>query len=207
MCSYDLTQISLGRAHSCARLTTGAARCWGANESGQLGDGTVTARRSPVAVSGLVSGVAQVAAGGAHTCARLATGAARCWGANGAGQVGDGTTVNRRVPTAVSGLGAGVAQVMAGGAHTCARLTVGTLRCWGTNGSGQLGDGTLVARKVPVAVTGVTGAAGLALGSSHTLVRVDGTGGLRSWGRGSSGQLGTGVTATRAVAGTVVGLG
>ena len=123
------------------------------------------------------------------------------------GQVGDGTTVNRRVPTAVSGLSAGVAQVMAGGAHSCVRLTVGTLRCWGTNGSGQLGDGTLVARKVPVAVTGVTGAAGLALGSSHTLVRIDGTGGLRSWGRGSSGQLGTGVTATRAVAGTVVGLG
>ncbi|WP_181407529.1 RCC1 domain-containing protein [Nocardioides sambongensis] len=108
--------VAAGARHTCALTDAGRVWCWGANDRGQLGRDDVGSSAAPVLVEG-VSGVTDLTAGGAHTCAR-APGATWCWGANGSGQLGDGTTADRFWP--VRSLAAGVTQLSAGRAHTCA---------------------------------------------------------------------------------------
>jgi alpha-tubulin suppressor-like RCC1 family protein len=200
-------KIAVGSAFACAVLApgvNGTVRCWGANGSGQLGDGTTTRRSVPVVVKASattkLSGVANVAAGGSSACALLTSGAIRCWGANIDGQLGDGTTVARKLPVAVAGLNGTTVKatlVSVGGAHACARVTDGTLRCWGRNAAGQLGDGTTTRRLTPVKVrassTVVLGSAtAVSAGGAHTCA-VTGTGvaaRVHCWGANASGQLG-----------------
>jgi hypothetical protein len=99
--------LAAGSIHTCALTSAGAVKCWGNNIYGQLGDGTTTERHTPVAVSGLASGVAALAAAGSgHTCALTGAGAVKCWGRNGHGALGDGTTTERHTPVAVVGFGA-----------------------------------------------------------------------------------------------------
>src|SRR5262245_7977657 len=83
-------QIATGEDHTCALTSTGGVKCWGANDHGQLGDGTRTYRLTPVDVAGLSSGVVQIAAGHGYTCALAADGAVKCWGSNHFGQLGVG---------------------------------------------------------------------------------------------------------------------
>jgi alpha-tubulin suppressor-like RCC1 family protein len=155
------TAVSLGAFHSCARLSDGTVRCWGNNQDGQLGDGTTEDRHSPVAVSGITTATSVGAAiggggGGEHTCAVLSGGSVRCWGANDQGQLGDGNRTIDPVATSVAVLGiTSAAQVAGGGWHTCARLTGGSVRCWGSGFSGELGDGRLGYSLTPVAVVGL----------------------------------------------------
>src|SRR2546423_1631315 len=101
--------------------------------------------------------VARLSADASHACHVVNDGTVRCWGDNGFGQLGDGTTIDRLIPVAVSGLTNAVA-IAAGSCHTCALRAAGTARCWGSNGSGQLGDGTTGDRHTPVAVSGLTNA-------------------------------------------------
>ena len=179
------TAIAAGQHHTCALTSAGGARCWGSNEFGQLGDGTTTNRLQPVAVEGLAGGVVAIAAGTYHTCALTGDGAAWCWGRNGSGRLGDGTTLDRRAPVPVAGLGEGVVAIAAGDTHACALMGTGGVKCWGSNRSGKLGDGTERSRRTAVAVVGLTSpAVAIAAGWDHTCALMS-TGGVKCWGRGT----------------------
>jgi alpha-tubulin suppressor-like RCC1 family protein len=199
--------LDAGAGHACALLRDGTVSCWGANASGQLGDGTTVSRPTPALVPGL-AGVVEISAGGSHTCARLADHTAVCWGNDQRGQLGVAAPPNGfgiLSPTMVPGL-TNVAQIAAGGEHTCARLDDGTVTCWGANdNSGQLGDGTHVDRATPAAVPGLSGVAALALGQNHSCaLLVDGT--ARCWGYNADGQVGVGWDFVQAIPVRVQGL-
>jgi len=199
-----VADVVTGNSHTCALTTGGAAMCWGSNADRQLGDGTTTSRLTPTAVSGLGSGVMAITAGVAHTCALTTGGGVKCWGANGSGQLGDGTTTNRATPTAVSGLGSGVAAISAGGSHTCAMSSGGGMGCWGSNTYGQLGDGTTTNRATPTAVSGLdqSGVVAITAGRYHTCARTTDDG-ASCWGANYTGQLGDGTTTQRLTPTTV----
>ena len=202
-----MAAIAAGADHTCALTTAGGVVCWGFNFNGALGDGTTTNRWTPTPVSGLGSGVAAVAAGGYHTCALTTAGGVLCWGANGQGALGDGTTTRRLTPTPVSGLGSGVAAVTAGYGHTCALTTGGSALCWGDNQFGQLGDGTTTHRLTPTAVSGpLSGVMAVAAGAYafFTCAQTAG-GGVVCWGDNFNGALGDGTTTSRSVPTQVVG--
>jgi alpha-tubulin suppressor-like RCC1 family protein len=205
--SAAATAIAAGGLHTCARTSAGGVKCWGGNAFGELGDGTTTERHTPVAVSGLASGMAALAAGADHTCALTSAGAAKCWGTNGHGQLGDGTRTNRSAPVDVSGLASGVAAIAAGADHSCVLTSGGGVKCWGANDYGQLGDGTLTNHYAPAAVSGLaSGVQAIAAhDSAHTCALLSG-GGVKCWGRNVEGELGDGTTTIRDAPVAVSGL-
>ena len=97
----EIRMLVVGGSHTCVLTGAGGVKCWGANASGQLGDGSTENRNAPVDVSGLSSGVTAIAAGGSHTCAMLENGAVKCWGRNDDGQLGDGSNTDSNVPVDV----------------------------------------------------------------------------------------------------------
>jgi len=105
-------------------------------------------------VDGLTHGVVAVTAGAYHTCALTDTGGVKCWGYNFYGQLGDGTTTQRLTPVFVDRLTRGVTAIAAGFGHACATTTAGKVKCWGSNGFGQIGDGTTTQRLTPIFVSG-----------------------------------------------------
>ncbi len=146
-----VTQIAAGYSHTCALLEDGQVHCWGVNDRGQLGYGPTEIIFGDETLTGiggvdLGSRVTQIAAGPSHTCALLEGGRLRCWGANDRGQLGYGHTDDIGDNETLTGvgdvnLGSAVTQIAAGGAHTCALLEGGQVRCWGWNEYGQLGYG------------------------------------------------------------------
>jgi alpha-tubulin suppressor-like RCC1 family protein len=205
--SSSILPISAGGGHSCAVTSTGSVKCWGLNTSGQLGNGTTKNSATPTQVSNLPSGILAVSAGGQHTCAITPSGGVNCWGLNGSGQLGNGTTKNSSVPVQVSGLSSGVVEIAAGGSHTCALMAGGEVLCWGRNSSGQLGNGTTKNSSVPVQISGLSsGVVEIAAGSAHTCA-VTAQGGALCWGAGSFGQLGTGAVKGSSTPVSVSGLG
>lgn len=203
--------LSPGGSHTCALLSDGSLRCWGRNALGAVGDGTNIDRLTPVPVSGLFSNpaslVAALAGGALHNCALLANGTVRCWGSNSGGRLGNGTTLDSSIPVTVSGLAnaVGLSSGNTSSGHTCALIVDGTVRCWGLNSLGQLGDGTATNQSTPVAVAGVTTAVALAAGNAHTCALLA-NGLVRCWGANNVGQLGDGSTTNRSFPVTVPGL-
>ena len=201
--------IEAGAYHTCA-ITNSGVLCWGENSQGQLGDGTTTNRTAPVFVSGLANSTLAVSAGYYHTCALTASGGVKCWGDNANGQIGDGTTTDRLTPVNVSGLTSGVSAIAIGGflaeGFSCALLASGGMQCWGYNGQGQLGDGTLNSSATPVDVSGLTsGVALISAGGAHTCALTT-SGGVKCWGNNYSGQVGDGTSETRETPTNVSGL-
>lgn len=202
--------LSVGYEHACVLTTAGGVKCWGFNLNGELGDGTTTNRWTPADVTGLTSGVLSISAGFHTSCAVTTSHAAKCWGNNDLGQLGDGTTTEHHTPVVVSGLGSGVASISAGAQLTCARTTAGAAQCWGDNVQGQLGDGTTIERHTPVGVSGLgSGVASIVAGDSPfagTACAITTLGALLCWGANGSGQLGDGTTTDRPTPAPVSGL-
>ena len=188
----QVVAIDKGGAFGCAISTSGTVMCWGLNASGQLGDGTNLSHAQPVAVTGLGGTAVALATGGSHACALTTAGAVECWGANGSGQLGDGTSSSRAAPAEVLGLGAAVASITAGASHTCALSTLGVIMCWGSDAYGQLGDGVSGAASTSVQVAGLpAGIVDVVAGEDYTCA-IDSQGGVTCWGENSFGQLGNG---------------
>ena len=194
------TAVSAGGFHTCA-LVAGSVECWGDNEDGELGNNTTTNSSSPVMVMGVggtgtLSGVTQISAGKYHTCA-LVSGSVYCWGLNDYGELGNNTTTNSGTPVQVR-LSAttyltGVTQVSASGKFTCALVTGGTVRCWGHNQYGQLGNGNTTDSSIAVQVSGITNATQVTNGANHACALLtDST--VKCWGLNQNGQLGNNTT-------------
>ncbi len=200
-----VVQIASGGMHTCARTQAGEVYCWGRNESGAIGDGTNVDRTTPTLVPGIAA--VDIAAGGSWfhdtTCAVLQSGAVRCWGSNGLGQVGDGTTIDRSLPASVPLRGA--VEVATAAENSCARLASGDVYCWGNDAWGSVGnggpdDGTVVTSPKRAGTTLKSHVIDLSMGAyyhegSHACAIVGASadaesGHARCWGWGLSGQLG-----------------
>ncbi len=147
--------INISGYHGCGLTAGRAPYCWGWNSRGQLGDGTQTSRGTPTAVI-MPAGVvfASIDAAYYHTCALATVGIAYCWGRNVFGELGDGSATTQRFEPASVAMPTGVTftSVVTGWNHSCGLSSQGQAWCWGVNGVGRLGDGTTVDRPTPVKV-------------------------------------------------------
>lgn len=186
--SAHLTLVTAGGAHTCGIATSGTALCWGADGSGQLGDGLTMDVATPQSVSGDMLWLT-ISAGSLHTCGVTTDQAAWCWGGNSTGQVGDSSTTSRPLPTAIAP-GQAFTAISAGGGHSCAVSSGGAARCWGANTHGQTGTGlpdSVVL--VPTPVSGGLSFRTIAAGGQHSCgLTTDSL--AYCWGANASGQLG-----------------
>jgi len=210
--------VAAGGAHTCALTATGGVKCWGVGTSGQRGDASTELRRyEPVDVCGNaacatpLTGATAITAGNAYSCALMEGGTVKCWGANAAGQLGNGQITDQFSATpfpvdvcadaTCSAPLSGVLTVAAGSLHTCALMRDGGVKCWGENFTGQLGDNQAcgaIACAAPVDVCAdaacagrLRGVAALGLGERHSCALMLG-GGVKCWGDNTVGELGDG---------------
>ncbi len=182
-----------GGNHTCAISATGSAQCWGADGSGQLGNGGMSSTPMAASVQAGLSSISAMTAGLYHTCV-IISGQVRCWGGNGNAQLGNTATTSAYslTPVVVGSFTSAMA-VSAALLHTCALLSAGTVFCWGANFNGELGDSTLSASQsyAPVYVSGLSGVTAISGGSYHTCaLLMDGS--VSCWGQNGDGRLGNG---------------
>jgi alpha-tubulin suppressor-like RCC1 family protein len=179
-----------GYAHACALESNGTLWCWGANSSGQVGNGTTTNALSPVQIlSG--NNVVSAAAGEYHTCAIVKNGSLECWGDNTYGELGIGNTTNATSPIGIVSLQSGTVQVALSAYFSCAVRGDGALFCWGVNTSGQLGIGNFTGQNSPAQVTAVGSVQQVVVAAAATCARTTG-GGVSCWGEDIVGEVGDG---------------
>jgi alpha-tubulin suppressor-like RCC1 family protein len=201
----DWCAASAGTNHSLGVRQGGSLWAWGSNNSGQLGDDTITSRSSPVSVVGGFTDWCAASAGGYHSLGVRTNGSLWAWGLNSNGRLGDDTITSRRSPVSVVGGFTDWCAASAGDCHSLGVRTNGSLWAWGLNSSGQLGDDTITSRRSPVSVVGgFTDWCQVSAGTNHSLgVRTNGS--LWSWGLNGFGQLGDDTTTTRCSPVSVVG--
>jgi alpha-tubulin suppressor-like RCC1 family protein len=214
----EVRQVAMGNLHSCALFDDGRVKCWGESRLGQLGYGDVVRRGSasgqmgaalPYVDLGTNVRATHLALGANHTCAALAGGGVKCWGANGFGQLGLGDTLTRgdvagqmgdALPMVDLGSGQRAVSVAAGESHSCAVLENGGVKCWGYNATGQLGLDDTAARgdapgemgdALPAVSVGAT-VTRVVAGASHTCA-LTAQRHVKCWGDGRYGQTGAGV--------------
>jgi len=190
----SITQMALGYERTCAVFDDGTMYCWGLNSFGELGDETKIDKMVPTASIAVKDDVVQVSTGWHHTCVITQDNSLQCWGANGFGQLGDGTTIHKTMPTKVSiDNGKAVMQVVTGWHHTCALSVDGILYCWGWNLFGQLGDDTSTNKPVPQKVIVNNGKKIKQVASIYSHVcAISDDDTVWCWGRNSKGQIGDG---------------
>ena len=213
------TAISAGDNHTCALLDDGSVKCWGYNASGQLGLGDKQPRGDgpgemgdslPAVALGTNRTAMAIATGAGYTCALLDDASVKCWGTNSFGQLGLGDTVDKGdgpnemgddLPVLMLGTNRTATAISAGDLHACALLDDASVKCWGTNGSGQLGLGDTIWRgdgpgemgdALPAVDLGTSRTAtGVSAGNDHTCALLDDAS-VKCWGANSFGQLGLG---------------
>ncbi|MBK7590113.1 MAG: fibronectin type III domain-containing protein [Betaproteobacteria bacterium] len=196
---HVITGLDNGTAYT---FTVTATNVVGASLSSVASNAAV-----PKAILGMTDAV-KIAAGNLHSCAITNAGEAKCWGDNGSGQIGDGSSDTRLSPAKVSGL-SGVTAIDGGSRHSCAVKGAGEVWCWGLNDSGQLGDGdpSIERHLEPVPVSGLASdATAVALGGLHTCALAN-VGATYCWGNNASGQLGNFTQTSSAVPVRVTVLG
>ena len=195
----DAISMAFGHQHACVLLDSGEVKCWGRNNAGQLGHGGGD-KDTPQPAVDLGSGrtATSIYAGGYYSCAILDDESVKCWGQNTDGQLGIGTNVNTNTPTTIGTLGSGRTAISLATAFSaiCALLDDGSVKCWGDDSQGQLGNGgsnsdlnsppasaiNLGAGRTAKAITG---------GKYHFCAILDDDS-IKCWGDGSNGKLGTG---------------
>lgn len=212
---YQAGLLEAGLSHTCAVLRDGTVRCWGSDSAGQLGYGSppeaIGDNETPASVATVALGTDRtahaIAAGNDHTCALLDDGTVRCWGSSASGQlgygnrnnVGDDELADSGGPVAL-GAGRRAIAITAGSQHTCALLDDRTVRCWGSDSSGQLGYGSppndigddeTPGAEGPVPLGPGRTAVAIAAGGDFTCALLD-DGTVRCWGSDRDGQLGYG---------------
>jgi hypothetical protein len=193
--------LTVGQRHACALISGGQVKCWGSGDEGELGPPAGHRSASPVTIASLPQ-VLSISAGALHTCALSFDGRVSCWGDNELGQLGDPALVNTfyDVPSPVRGL-TNVTDIAAGAYFNCALLSDETVRCWGSNYYGQLGDGTTVDSATPVTVAGLSHVRSLAAGLYSACAATAG-GAVECWGFGPLGNGTQGPTGAPVVAQT-----
>jgi hypothetical protein len=208
-----VVDIAVGYWHTCFMYTDGVisghgVKCVGRNIIGMLGNGNQIDQSTPVQVTGLTSGVAEIEAGMWHTCALMTDKTVKCWGNDDIGELGNGATSRTATPTAVPNL-SDVEKMVIGDRHTCVTVSSGAMKCWAGNANGELGDGSETNRNAPVDVSAMTsGVTEIGAGGedqSHGFTCAIKNGALYCWGSDSSGQLGRGFVSRTAVPGPVSG--
>lgn len=198
----DAMDISAGSNHTCALRVDRTVSCWGANELGQLGNGSTGIFRSesspmPQQTAG-ISDADRIAAGGDNSCALHLTGAVSCWGNNNEGQLGNGQIASASTASQKVADINDATSVAAGTSFTCALRQNASISCWGKNSSGELGIGQttyeIASSQVPVEVDGITDARAVDLGWSHACA-LHSDGSISCWGENEDGQLGNSQTA------------
>jgi hypothetical protein len=207
-----IINLTAGSNHSCAVIPgvgtapgTGPIKCWGSNSAGQLGNGTTVNATTPVTVTG-IAGARKVAAGLNRTCAIIDAAAdgvvtndtVQCWGTLATSSLSTSST-----PVDVAGV-VGATSVSVGTNSACAIVSLGAVKCWGSNTDGALGDGTTVNPVGAVSASGVTAAIHLSVGSGFACAQSSVS--VKCWGSNSSGQLGDGTTINRPTPVAVSGL-
>ena len=190
------TMIAAGGFTTCAVLSENSLQCWGRNNKGQLGNGTSgsTGVSTPVYTSSVPSTVAHIEIGATHSCAISVAGAAWCWGEFTNGRLGTTASSDAETPTATAFLGGLASEISAGGAHTCALLTNGTITCFGNNNTGQLGQAiTTASSSTPIVVTLVATATHVSVGKQFTCALLS-TAVVHCFGDDAKGQLGFGTS-------------
>ena len=186
-----VTQVAQGGYHRCA-IQNGAAKCWGSNYSGELGNGAFSMGSATVQqVLGMTSGVTGITAGDDFSCA-IVNGAAKCWGYGESGSLGDGELTDSASPVQVQGLTSGVTSISAGNDHACA-VKSGDVYCWGVGSDGEMGDNTRFGSSVPVKATDLPSTVSqVSAGGSHNCAIAASA--AYCWGANMRGQLGQGTT-------------
>lgn len=190
--------FTLGHAHACAVTEDNLVKCWGLNGNTQVGPNAASPQLTPTVINGLGGVPVKFALGSGFSCALLSD-SVKCWGSNFGGTLGDGTTRDHSAPVKVIGLdNLKILDLVSGNSFSCVLLDGGSVKCWGRNSYGQLGDGTLIDKSAPTPVLGLSSEvkAIFANGSHSCAQLADGT--LKCWGYNSEGQLGIGNTTNQA---------
>lgn len=187
------TQIDSGAYHTCAVMSDESVICWGSNWHGVLGSGIIGSSYGTPITSGLTagSGAVQVTTGETHTCALIDDGTVQCWGSNLYNQLGQAATSgDTMTPTSVVGLPETVTKVVAGAYHTCALGTSGKVYCWGYNGNGNVGTGSISNSSVVTEISNAPGiASDIEVGAYHSCLIYNGD--AYCWGPATNSEIST----------------
>ncbi|MCP4523651.1 MAG: prepilin-type N-terminal cleavage/methylation domain-containing protein [Candidatus Gracilibacteria bacterium] len=216
--SSDIKEIVLGHGHYFIQNTNNKYSASGNNSLGKLGFGALSNdyENIPIPLETLTFGSSvslqqetgsfpRIYTGKNHACALAADGSVSCWGENSSGQLGNGTTTSTDTPVLVTDLLGPVVSLGLHSDHSCAVINDGSIQCWGSNGSGRLGNGTNSSSNTPVTVLNIENAHSVSIGSNFSCALTTDAE-VKCWGSGGSGKLGRGSNASSNIPVDVIGL-